>query len=115
MEAITIENAVFYGKVGADNLLLIVVGGLFFVLYGLKRQEQNFARLKIDLSCGFFFLVWGFCNDIYRFKPLRNFLLMNYNFQPFRTLLLLVTLGPLYYYLIDSIVKIIIARHARRK
>lgn len=115
METTPIENAVYFGKVGADNLLLIVVGLLFLVLYLLKRQEGNFARLKVDLCNCFFFLTWGFFNDIYRFKPLRNFLLMHYSFQPYKTLLLIVTLAPLYYYLIDSILKILIARHTRRK
>ena len=115
METLSTDYAIFYGKVGADNLLLMLVGVLFFVLYALKRQEAHYDRLKIYLCSGLFFVFYGFSCDLYRLKFLRPFLLSNFSFQPYRTLILLASLLPLYFYLIESIVKILKARYMPRK
>lgn len=88
----------------------MTVGVLFFVLYVLKRQESKYDRLFIYLYSGFFFLCYGFLYDVYRFKPLRKFLLYNLSFQPYRTIILLITLLPLYSCLIESILRILAKR-----
>lgn len=91
----------------------MAVGVLFFTLYILKRQEANYDRLSLYLYAGFFFLCYGFLYDVYRFKPLRKYILYNFSFQPYRTLVLLVTLLPLYSCLIESILRILAKRFKR--
>lgn len=89
----------------------MAVGVLFFVLYVLKRQESNYDRLSIYLYSSFYFLAYGFMFDAYRLKPLRNFLLRwNFSFSPYKTIVLLVTLLPLYSCLIESIFRILSKR-----
>lgn len=110
MENTIIENAIYFGKIGADNFLLMLVGVLFFVLYGMKRVEAAYERLHIYLAAGAFFTLYSLLNDMYRVKALRPYLLINYSFQPYRTLILLLTLLPLYITLINSIIRILHAR-----
>lgn len=112
MENTVIENAIFYGKIGVDNLLLMLVGLLFFVLALLRRKDAAPDILRIALASGAFFCLYGFGNDLYRYKLLRPYLLINQNFQPFRTLIVLASLLPLYVCLIDSIVRLIYKRHS---
>ena len=88
----------------------MLTGVLFFTLYYLKRLESNYARLSIYLSAGFHFLFYGFLFDAYRIKALRTLLLWNFSFSPYKTLILLITLLPLYSCLLESIIRILSAR-----
>ena len=106
MESTVVESTFFYGKVGVDNLLLILVGLLFVVLAALRRHDAATDSLRIAQASGAFFLCYGFTNDLYRFKPLRAYLLVNQNYQPFRTFVLLASLLPLYVCLINSIIRL---------
>ena len=110
MENISFEFSFYYGKVGVDNFLLMLVGALFLALYLIKRQECKYDRLNIYLYASFYFLVYGFLHDIYRFKPLRKFLLINYSFAPYHTIILLVSLLPLYSCLVESLIRILLKR-----
>ena len=85
----------------------MLVGLLFFVLAALRRHDAAPDIVRIAQASGSFFLLYGFTNDLYRFKLLRNYLLLNQSFQPFRTIVLLVSLLPLYICLIDSIIRLI--------
>lgn len=110
MENISFEFSIYVGKVGVDNLLLMIVGVLFLVLYILKRQEARYDRLNIYLYSSFFFLVYGFCYDIYRLKALRKYLIINYSFAPYHTIILLASLLPLYFCLVESLIRLIFKR-----
>lgn len=71
-----IETAFFFGKIGVDNLLLIILGIEHLALFFVKRGEgQPYRRVWLYLWEGVFFIGYGFFNDIYRFKLLRPFLL----------------------------------------
>lgn len=107
MEKFSFEFSIYTGKIGVDNFLLMFVGGLFLTLYILKRQEYNYDRLNIYLYSSFYFLIYGFAHDIYRLKPLRKYLLINYSFAPYHTIILLASLLPLYSCLIESVLRII--------
>ena len=110
MENISFEFSIYVGKVGVDNLLSMIVGVLFLVLYILKRQEARYDRLNIYLYSSFFFLVYGFCYDIYRLKALRKYLIINYSFAPYHTIILLASLLPLYSCLVESLIRLIFKR-----
>ena len=89
----------------------MLVGGLFFWLYYLKRQEANYARLSIYLATGFYFLAYGLLFDAYRIKALRPLLLsVAFSFKPYQTIILLISLLPLYSVLIESILRILSKR-----
>ena len=76
MEKLIIESRYFFGKLGVDNLLLILIGLEHFILFGLKWvEERRFRRIWLYLWEGVFFVGYGFFNDIYRFKALRPFIL----------------------------------------
>lgn len=76
MEKLFIEGRFFFGKIGADNLLLIIIGIEHFILFGLKfAEERRFRRIWLYLWEGVFFIGYGFFNDIYRFKALRPYIL----------------------------------------
>ena len=72
-------QGVFIGKSGIDNVLLMLVGILFVVLLVLKHRYRHghYHRLRLDVFLCIHFLVYGFGNDLYRFAPLRNFLLLH--------------------------------------
>ena len=91
----------------------MLVGALFLALYILKRQEAKYDRLSIYLYASFYFLVYGFSFDIYRFKPLRKYLLINFSFAPYHTIILLASLLPLYSCLIESVLRIIRKRYLK--
>lgn len=88
----------------------MLVGALFLTLYLVKRQECKYDRLNIYLYSSFFFLVYGFFHDIYRFKPLRQYLLFNFSFAPYHSLILLTSLLPLYSCLIESLIRLLMKR-----
>ena len=65
-----VETAAFFGKVGADNLLLMLIGIEHIVLFVLKWSEgKHYRRLWLYLYEGAFFIGYSFFNDIYiRYK-----------------------------------------------
>lgn len=76
MEKIFIGSRFFFGKIGADNLLLIIIGIEHFILFGLKRmEERQYSRVWLYLWYGVFFTGVGIFNDIYRFKAIRPYIL----------------------------------------
>ena len=88
----------------------MLVGALFLALYLIKRQECKYDRLNIYLYASFYFLVYGFCFDLYRLKPLRKYLLFNFSFAPYHTIILLVSLLPLYSCLVESLIRLLSKR-----
>lgn len=114
METVSVDFSLYMGKIGIDNFLLILVGILFFILYVLKRQEAHNDRLSIYLCSGLYFVGYGFLFDAYRLKPLRKLLLWNLSFSPYKTIILVITLLPLYTVLIESIVRILSKRHSEK-
>ena len=114
MEKLPVDFSFYTGKVGVYNFLLIAVGVLFLVLYVLKRQETHYERLSLYYHAGLFFVLYGFLFDAYRIKALRKYLLWNYSFSPYKTIILVVTLLPLYSDLIESIVRILSKRHSEK-
>lgn len=119
METVPITSSgVFIEKIGIDNLLLILVGVLFFVLLALKHRYQHgqYHRLRLDVFLGIYFVVYGFGNDLYRFVPLRNYLLLHtQNYLRYRLVILFVTVLPLYYQLITDIFRLYRAHHKTRR
>ena len=93
----------------------MAVGVLFLTLYLLKRREVKYDRLNICLYSSFFFLIYGFAYDIYRLKAVRKYLIFNYSFAPYHTIILLVSLLPLYSCLVESIVRLLRSQYLRHK
>lgn len=76
MEKIFIEGRFFFGKIGVDNLLLIIIGMEHFLLFYLKwAEERRYKRIWLYLWQGLFFVGYGFFNDVYRYKAIRPFIL----------------------------------------
>lgn len=96
------ENILYFGKLGADNLLLMLVGLLHLLIWVRKRKE-GFRRLRAKLFEAIFFLGYGFTHDLYRYKPLRPLLLYDMNYTTYRIIILLVLLIPLYIQLLSDI------------
>ena len=111
-------QGVFIGKSCIDNVLLILVGILFVVLLVLKHRYRHghYQRLRLYVFLGIHFIVYGFGNDLYRFAPLRNFLLLHsQNYLRFRLVMLFLTVVPLYYQLISDICRLYRANHKTRR
>lgn len=104
IEALTIKSP-YIGKLGLDNLLMMLAGVLYFVLYALyMREGKHWRRLRLYLYQGMFYLVFGFAWDLYRVESLRTALLMNgLNYLPYRLGVLLLALGPVIVELVSSI------------
>ena len=111
-----IETAAFFGKVGADNLLLILIGIEHVVLFTLKWTEgKHYTRLWLYLYEGIFFLGYGFFNDIYRFKFLRSYILeFSMNFVFVNSFAILLFGIPLLIRISLDIQRIIIERRKTR-
>ena len=58
MENTVIESSWYYGKVGVDNLLLILVGLLFFVLAFLRRIAMMFEWLALIAIIAFGLIIF---------------------------------------------------------
>ena len=68
METTPITQAGLYiGTIGIDNLLLMLVGVLFFVLLALKQRYKHghYQRLRLYVFLGIHFIVYGFGNDLF--------------------------------------------------
>ena len=95
--------SLYTGKIGIDNLLLIVVGLLYFYVYYQNRQAP---LADLHWRTAIFFLVYGFTFDLYRLKSLRQYLLFGgMNFQLFRSGVLLLSLLFLYDGLVHALLK----------
>lgn len=96
--------SIYVGKIGVDNLLLIVVGLLYLAAY--YQTQRDHADADLHWRSAVFFLVYGFTFDIYRLKSLRSYLLFcGLNFQLFRSGVLLLSLLFLYDGLIHALLK----------
>ena len=115
MENSTIEGFFFFGKIGVDNLLLMLVGALCLLIYVLASDEASRYHKHIILAAAFFFSTWGFFLDAFRYKFLRRYLLFGGNFQLYKTVCLVVTLLPLYLTLFEYLTHLLSARYKRRK
>lgn len=95
----TLENTVrsfslYTSKVGIDNLLLIVVGILYYCVY---RSNRHAPLADLHWRTAVFFFGYGFLYDLFRIKELRFYLLLHtQNFLLFRSLLLFLFLLFLY-------------------
>lgn len=86
--------SLYTGKIGIDNLLLIVVGILYFCVY---RQNRQAPLADLHWRTAVFFLGYGVLYDLFRIKELRIYLLLHtQNFWLFRSLLLFLFLLFLY-------------------
>lgn len=106
------ESLSFYvGKIGIDNILLVCVGLLYLCAYIQFQRDHVDADLHWRTSI--FFIVYGMTFDLYRFKPLRPFLLLNTaNYQLYNSAVLMFSLLFLY----DGLVHALLARwKAKRK
>ena len=111
-----IETAAFFGKVGADNILLMLIGVEHIILFALKWTEgKHYTRLWLYLYEGIFFLGYGFFNDIYRFKFLRSYILeFSMNFVFVNSFAILLFGIPLLIRISLDIQRIIIERRKTR-
>lgn len=111
-----IETAAFFGKVGADNLLLILIGIEHVVLFTLKWSEgKHYRRLWLHLYEGAFFIGYSFFNDIYRFKAVRPFILeYSMNFVYINSFAILIFGLPLLIRISLDIQNIIVERRKTR-
>ena len=109
MVAISQDAPIYFGKLGADNLLLMLCGALHLVAYWLKSGQGR----RLDAMEGVFFLVYGFTHDLYRFKPLRPYLLINHSFVVYRSIVLCACLLPVYIQLVIDIHALLIKRYGK--
>lgn len=116
MEKIFIEGRFFFGKLGVDNLLLIIIGVEHFMLFSLKWvEERHYKRIWLYLWQGMFFIGYGFFNDIYRYKTLRP-LILSYakNFVHVNAIAIMIFGLPLLVKITMDIHNIIIERRKTR-
>lgn len=111
-----VETAAFFGKVGADNLLLMLIGIEHIVLFVLKWFEgKHYRRLWLYLYEGAFFIGYSFFNDIYRFKAVRPFILeYSMNFVYINSFAILIFGLPLLIRISLDIQNIIVERRKTR-
>lgn len=102
--------SLYSGKIGLDNLLLMIVGGLYYVVYS---QNKTAACADLHWRTAVFFVVYGFAFNLYRIKSLRPHLLFgSLNFQLFQSGLLLLSLMFLYDGLIHALIHAWKRKHA---
>ena len=82
----------------------MLVGVLLLVVYALGHQQLATIWRALLLTASFFFLTYGFVFDIYRLKFLRSYIIINYSLSSYKTLVLLLSLLPLYFCLIEAII-----------
>jgi len=77
MEKKLIDSISYVGKLGADNLLLAILGIEHLILFYLKMSDggTHYKRYWLSLYEAIFFIGYAIFNDIYRVKALRSFLL----------------------------------------
>ena len=111
-----IESVAFFGKIGADNAILILLGIEHLLLFALKWNEgQHYRRLWLYLYEAVFFLGYGFFNDIYRFKMFRPIILeYGVNFVYVNSVAILIFGTPLLIKISLDIQRIIIERRRTR-
>lgn len=111
-----VESAYYFGKVGADNALLMLIGAEHIILFALKYSEgRHYKRPWLYLYEGVFFIGYGFFNDIYRFKGMRTWLLSySTNFVYVNSLAILIFGIPLLIRIALDIQNIIIERRKTR-
>ena len=108
------EFPVYVGKIGIDNIFLIIVGLLYFVVY--LQTHRGHADADLHWRTAVFFMIYGLTFDLYRLKSLRPLLLFgSKNFQLFKTGLLLFSLLFLYDGLIHAIIREWRARRKTRR
>ena len=109
MEEFLTEFSIYSGKIGLDNLLLMIVGALYYYVY---HQNKTAPFAHLHKRTALFFCLYGFLFDLYRLKSLRWLLLMRTeNFQAFKTLLLLLFL----IYLYDGLILAILEQRRSKK
>ena len=96
------DNILFYGKIGADNLLLILVGVLHLLIW-LKRRKDGLRRIRQELCEAIFFIGYGLAIDLYRYQFLRKHLVLSGNFTIYKITILIALLTPLYIQLIGDV------------
>ena len=111
-----IESFAFFGKIGADNALLMMIGLEHIILFFLKWSDgRHYKRLWLYLYEGLFFIGYGFFNDIYRFKFVRPWLLsVSYNFAYVNSFAVLIFGVPLLIRISLDIQNIIVERRKTR-
>ena len=107
-----VESFAFFGKIGADNALLILIGVEHIILFALKYSEgRHYKRLWLYLNEGAFFIGYGLFNDVYRVKFVRPWLLSwSYNFAYVNSFAILIFGIPLLIRISLDIQNIIIER-----
>lgn len=77
MEKKLLDSLGYVGKLGADNLLLAILGIEHLILFYLKMSDggAHYKRYWLSLYEAIFFLGYAIFNDIYRFKALRGIIL----------------------------------------
>ena len=98
----TPQNMLYFGKLGADNLLLILVGVLHLFIW-LKKRKSGYRRMREELFEAIFFVGYGLIKDAYRIKAIRPYLIWNWNFVLYQSLIVFALLLPLYIQLIGDI------------
>lgn len=106
-----LTNGIFWDKLGVENLLLIVTGVLYFVLFLLKRQEGHYHRLYLYCWNGIFFIGYGLAFDIFRYRWFRyHYFQWFKNVLAWRIVIIGVLLVPIYILLVKDITAIIKTR-----
>jgi len=109
-------NGIFWGKIGIENLLLLITGILYIILFCLKRQEDHWHRLHLYLANGVFFCCYALLYDFFRYNWFRRAYFSSFtNVLFWRILLIGVFLMPVYVLLVRDIGAIIKKRMALKK
>jgi len=116
MDKKLIETFAYFGKIGADNLLLALIGIEHIILFALKWSEgRHYTRLWLYLYEGLFFIGYAIFNDIYRIKIFRPYLLeYSMNFVYVNSFAILIFGVPLLIRISLDIQNIIIQRRKTR-
>lgn len=94
----------FSGKLGAENVILIIIGILHLVIFAQRRQDlKKYHRLWLHLWEGVFFCGYGFLYDLYRYRVFLDYWILDLGFHSvliWRMVVLFVLITPIYVVLI---------------
>jgi hypothetical protein len=108
------EFSIFSNKIGIENIILMVVGMLHLIVFVLRFKDvRKYHRLYLHLWEGLFFLGYGFCYDLFRYKFVLQVLLVRWGFNnllAWRMSILFFFLLPVYGTLIRDVLILILHR-----
>lgn len=94
-------------SIGVENILLILIGGLYIILWFCTRK-QNFHRIRLSLCNGIVFLCYGLLHDDWAWSRYSAYFS---NLSMWCDAILIICLIPLYVHLIQDIKSLLLIEH----